>query len=79
MDNEIILLKIGAIIQQGLLGEAQAPRDYNTQLADIAELSPEIAEKCSEVISEIIADELDHERKLWQLYQTITGIPANEN
>lgn len=76
--DEINVLKCGAIIQQALLGEAQASRDYNNQLADIAELSEEIAQKCATVIEEIIADELDHERKLWNLYQEITGIKTNE-
>ncbi len=71
-------LKIGAIIQQALVGEGEATRDYMSQLAQIAELSPEAAAVCSPVIEEIVADELDHERKLWALYQTVTGIVANK-
>lgn len=77
--DDIKTLKCGAIIQQLLLEEAQASRDYNSHLAEIAELSPEIAEQCAPVIFEIIADELDHERKLWTLYQKITELQANES
>lgn len=77
--DDITILKIGAIIQQALIGEGEATRDYMTQLAGIAELSPEVAEKCAPVIEEIVADELDHERKLWALYQEITGVAANED
>lgn len=76
--DEIVICKIGAIIQQALIGEGEAARDYMNQLAQIAELSPEAAAVCSPVIEEIVADELDHERKLWTLYQTVTGIAANK-
>lgn len=77
--DDIVILKIGAILQQALIGEGEAAWDYMTQLAGIAELSPEIAEKCAPVIEEIVADELDHERKLWTLYQEITGVKTNED
>ena len=76
--DEIVTLKVGAIIQQALLGEAQATRDYSNQLAEIAELSPELADKCAEVIAEIVADELNHENKLHKLFQEITGIAENK-
>lgn len=62
----------------GLVGEGEATRDYMNQLAQIAELSPEVAAICSPVIEEIVADELDHEHKLWTLYQTVTDIAANK-
>lgn len=78
MDEIIKICKIGAIIQQALVGEGEATRDYMTQLADIAALDPEIAAECAPVIEEIVADELDHERKLWALYQTVTNIAANK-
>lgn len=78
MDEIVKICKIGAIIQQALVGEGEATRDYMNQLAQIAELSPEAAAVCSPVIEEIVADELDHERKLWTLYQTVTDIAANK-
>lgn len=78
MDEIVKICKIGAIIQQALIGEGEATRDYMTQLADIAALDPEIAAECAPVIEEIVADELDHERKLWTLYQTVTNIAANK-
>ena len=78
MDEIIKICKIGAIIQQALVGEGEATRDYMNQLADIAALDPEIAAECAPVIEEIVADELDHERKLWALYQTVTDIAANK-
>ena len=71
-------LKIGAIIQQALIGEGEATRDYMNQLADIAALDERVAELCAPVIEEIVADELDHERKLWALFQRVTGARANE-
>ena len=43
MDEIIKICKIGAIIQQALVGEGEATRDYMNQLAQIAELSPEAA------------------------------------
>mgnify|MGYP002803229341 CR=1 FL=1 len=78
MDEIIKICKIGAIIQQALVGEGEATRDYMTQLADIAALDPEIAAECAPVIEEIVADELDHERKLWALFQRVTGARANK-
>lgn len=78
MDEIVKICKIGAIIQQALVGEGEATRDYMNQLAQIAELSPDAAAVCSPVIEEIVADELDHERKLWALYQTVTDIAANK-
>lgn len=78
MDEIVKICKIGAIIQQALVGEGEATRDYMNQFAQIAELSPEVAAICSPVIEEIVADELDHERKLWTLYQTVTDIAANK-
>lgn len=78
MDEIVKICKIGAIIQQALVGEGEATRDYMTQLADIAALDPEIAAECAPVIEEIVADELDHERKLWALFQRVTGAQANK-
>lgn len=74
MDEIIKICKIGAIIQQALVGEGEATRDYMSQLAQIAEFSPDAAAVCSPVIEEIVADELDHERKLWALFQRVTSI-----
>lgn len=76
MDEDIATLKCGAIIQQALVGEGEASRDYMTQLSEIAALNPKIAELCAPVIEEIVADELDHERKLWALFQRVTEIAA---
>lgn len=78
MGDGINILKIGAIIQQALIGEGEASRDYMNQLAEIAAPDPEIAAACAPVIEEIVADELDHERKLWALFQEVTGARANE-
>ena len=74
--DEKTVLKVGAIIQQALVGEGEASRDYMTQLADIATLDENLATLCAPVIEEIVADELDHERKLWALFQRVTEIAA---
>lgn len=76
MGDGINILKIGAIIQQALVGEGEASRDYMQQLADIAALDESVAELCAPVIEEIVADELDHERKLWVLFQRVTTVMA---
>lgn len=70
------VLKAGAVLQQALVGEGEATRDYMNQLAEIAALDEGVAELCAPVFEEIIADELDHERKLWALFQRVTGIAA---
>lgn len=78
MDENIVILKCGALIQAALTDEADAIKQYSEQLAKIAELDPSIAERCAPIIEEIISDELNHQTRLHALYKDITGIAEAE-
>lgn len=72
--EETTFLKIGAILQTAIIDEADAIKNYMTQLDEITALSPEIAETLSSVFEEIVADELNHIQKLKKAFQQVTGI-----
>lgn len=72
--EETKFLQIGAILQTAITDEAEAVRNYMTQLNEIAELSSETAETLSVVFEEIVADELNHIQKLKTAFQQVTGI-----
>lgn len=72
--EETKFLQIGAILQTAITDEAEAVRNYMTQLNEITELSPETAETLSVVFEEIVADELNHIQKLKTAFQQVTGI-----
>lgn len=60
--------------------EAQAVYDYTEMLNKVfkSEIDEEMKNTIKDVISEIIADELNHEIKLKELYTFLTGIEANK-
>lgn len=72
--EETKFLQIGAILQTAIIDEAEAIRNYMTQLDEINALSPETAETLSPVFEEIVADELNHIQKLKSAFQQVTGI-----
>lgn len=72
--EETTFLKIGAILQTAIIGEADATKNYMAQLDEITALSPEIAETLSSVFEEIVADELNHIQKLKTAFQQVTGV-----
>ena len=72
--EETTFLKIGAILQTAIIDEADAIKNYMTQLDEITALSPEIAETLSSVFDEIVADELNHIQKLKKAFQQVTGV-----
>ena len=72
--EETKFLQIGAILQTAITDEAEAIRNYMTQLNEITELSSETAETLSVVFEEIVADELNHIQKLKTAFQQVTGI-----
>lgn len=75
------ILEIAKEIEFNAKAEAQAVYDYTELLKKLAE--SEIDEEQKEIalknISEIIADELNHQGKLKELYSYFTDIMANKD
>lgn len=74
-------LEIAKEIEFNAKAEAQAVLDYTELLNKIAESELDEFDK-SELkgqISEIIADELNHQAKLMGIYTALTDIEMNEN
>lgn len=61
--------------------EAQAVYDYTEMMKfiDLAPIMPNEKEELKAVIAEIIADELNHQEKLRQLYIRLTAIMPNKD
>ena len=61
--------------------EAQAVYDYTELLGKIAESGLNENEKggITDIINEIIADELNHQNRLQEVYTYLTGIEPNKN
>lgn len=72
--EETKFLQIGAILQMAIIDEAEATKNYMSQLDEINAISPETAETLSSVFEEIVADELNHIQKLKTAFQQVTGI-----
>lgn len=72
--QEVKELNCASIVQEALLGEAEAVRNYSKQLAEIYALDRSIGDICAPIIKEIIEDELDHEARLRALYKIVGGV-----
>ena len=73
------IYEISAIIQRNNEDEAVAIKGY-TELLDLvfkSDLTNESKEKIFASIKEIIADELNHQQKLQELYSFLTSIQPN--
>lgn len=75
------LLEIAKKIQDNNKDEAVAIAGYTELLRDIynTEIDVEYKEKCNDFIQEIIADELNHQKKLQELYSMLTSIEPNKD
>lgn len=74
-------LDVAKAVQQNLKAEAEAIIDY-TSLIDLiskSDLEEQDKENAINVISELIADELNHEIKLSILYNGLTGIETKKD
>ena len=76
-----LLYKLASIVQFNNKAEAQAIEDYTEFLKTTAELNVPTATKeyIDETISEIVADELNHQQKLQELYSFLTQIEPNKD
>ena len=73
------ILSIANNIQYNLQKEADAIRDYTDLLnmTKSSDIDEEQKKHIFDVIGEIIADELNHQQKLVELYTKLTTIQAN--
>ena len=79
MEQEI--LELAKAMQFNEKAEAQAVFDYTEvlKMVDSYGIEEELKKYIKSVISELIADELNHQMKLGELYVMLTGIEPNEN
>lgn len=75
---------IGKILARGLEDEGQAIKKYSADFAELAEialgvLSPEQINEIRAEYDEIIADELNHAAKFYNLYTRVTQIAPKED
>ena len=75
-----VLLKIASLIQFNNKAEAEAIEYYTELLKEttISDLEVRDKEIISDVINEIISDELNHQIKLQKLYTMLTSIEPNK-
>jgi len=79
--NKADELTIAQAVQYNLKSEAQAIMDY-TSLIEVmsnSTLDQQEKEHALSVISELVADELNHEKKLSELYNVLTGIETKKD
>ena len=75
------ILEIAKFAQFNAEAEAKAIFDYTGMIKFVAEsdIDEETKEKVVATISEIIADELNHQTKLHELYTSLVGIEQNKD
>jgi hypothetical protein len=77
--DEATKFKIATQITEGAEGEAKAMKDYARELAEIYALDKAAGDEMNPIISEIIADELNHLDKLILAFSELTGIEAKQD
>ena len=75
------ILEIAKFVQFNAEAEAKAVFDYTDMIKYVADsdIDEETKEKVVATISEIIADELNHQTKLHELYTSLVGIEQNKD
>ena len=75
------MLEIAKAVEFNAKAEAQAILDYTEflNLVKNSMLDDEEKAEITDIIAEIIADELNHEKKLHELYTALTGIETNKD
>ena len=79
--NKADILAVAKAVQYNLKSEGQAIIDYTSLIDIISNSTMEQQEKDNalNIISELVADELNHEQKLSVLYSALTGIEAKKD
>lgn len=75
------ILEIAKFVQFNAEAEAKAVFDYTDMIKFVAEsdIEEETKKKVIATISEIVADELNHQTRLHELYTSLVGIEQNED
>lgn len=79
--EQLRVLEVANQVQKNAEAEAEAIRDYTEmkQFVEVADFVEADKEHITEVIDEIIADELNHQIKLRELYTLLTDIKPNKD
>lgn len=79
MDNDILV--VANEMQANIEAEADAIHKYGLALecVDKSTLDEATKDKVNENIAEIISDELNHIKRLYELYSLLTGIEPNKD
>ena len=75
------ILEVATQVQKNAEAEAEAVQDYTEfkQFVEVANFVEKDKKHITEVIDEIIADELNHQIKLRELYTLLTDIKPNKD
>ena len=75
------ILEIAKYVQFNAEAEAKAVFDYTEMIKFVvaSDIEEETKKKVVDIISELIADELNHETKLHELYTSLVGIEQNKD
>ena len=79
--EEISILELAKLVEFNEKAEAQAILDYTEMMKRTIEsenVSQETKDRIIDVISEIVADELNHQKLLIELYTYLTDIEPNK-
>ena len=79
--EEISILELAKLVEFNEKAEAQAVLDYTEMMKRTIEsenVSQETKDRIIDVISEIVADELNHQKLLIELYTYLTDIEPNK-
>ena len=74
-------LEIAKLCQENEKAEAQAVIDYTEMIKRVvnSNIDEQVKQDIINTIEEVIADELNHQMKLGQLYVALTEIEPNKN
>ena len=74
------MYEIAKLCQYNSSAEAKAIEDYTKMIMEVekSELDAEDKKDIVEIVKELIADELNHQKKLDELYVALTDIQPNK-
>lgn len=79
MENQI--LELASSIQRNIRSEADAVIEYTAVIQFIlsADIDESVKETTIESLNEIISDELNHQKKLQEIYSSLVGVEPNKD